>query len=68
MSGSDECVPNIGHKGRRRRTIMGIFWAVVTVAVFAGLASSNAGTLAFLIIAPLAAYASIFLFQAREKT
>ena len=47
---------------------MGVFWFAVTAAVFIGLAASRASTAAFLVIAPLAAYASIFLFQAREKT
>jgi hypothetical protein len=64
----EECVPNIGLRGRRRRMSRGIFLYVVTAAVFGGLAMSQARTMTFLLIAPLAALASIFFFQAREKT
>lgn len=47
---------------------MGIFWFAVTAAVFGSLAASRARTEAFLLIAPLAGLASIYFFQAREKT
>jgi hypothetical protein len=64
----EECVPNIGLRGRRRRMTLGIFWFSVTAAVFGSLAVSHARTLLFLLVAPLAALASIYFFQAREKT
>ena len=65
---SEECVPNIGLRGRRRRLALGIFGFAAAAAVFIALVARRAETWTFLLIAPLAGSASIFFFQAREKT
>ena len=65
---SEECVPNIGLRGRRRRVTSGVFCLAITAAVFAGLAIRHAGVAAYFLLAPLTAYTALFFFQAKEKT
>ena len=63
-----ECVPNIGARGRIRRTILGFVWVLATGAVFAFLAGRHAPPMMFLVVAPFAAIASLYFYQVREKT
>lgn len=68
VSITEACVPNIGARGRTRRFLRGAFFAVTTGAAFAVLTSRHAPTPMFLMIAPFAAIASLYFYQAKEKT
>lgn len=63
-----ECVPNIGRRGRRRRLIGGIGWSLVAGAVYAVMASRDAPTAMFLVVAPFVAIAALHFFQVKEET
>ena len=65
---SEECVPNIGLRGRRRRLTKGVILLAITVGAFAWLVTRHAPSWAFLFIAPLSGTAALFFFQAKEKT
>ena len=65
---SEECVPNIGARGRTRRLAGGVGWTVVTCVVFAVITSRQAPPLMFLVVAPFTAIAALNFFQVKEKT
>jgi len=65
---TEACVPNIGTRGRTRRTVAGAGWSLITMAVFATLALKDAATAMFLVVAPFTAIAAVYFFQVREKT
>ena len=65
---SNECFPNIGLRGRRRRIRLGAVAAVVTLALLAALLSQRGHPLLSLALALPAFYAAVCFFQAKEKT
>ena len=69
MAVAEECVPNIGLRGRRRRARNGLV-ALTAAGAFAIWASSRGSLLwwMWLLLAALYCYAMLGLFQAREKT
>ncbi len=64
----EECVPNIGARGRRRRLWLGARWLVATALLIAELLIRNAAAPAFLLVAPFAMICSLYYFQVKEKT
>ncbi len=64
----EECVPNIGARGRRRRLGLGALWLVATALLIAELLRRNATTAAFLLVAPFAMVTAVYYFQVKEKT
>ena len=68
LSIASECVPNIGLRGRRRRIMKGLACLVLTAVVLIMLITRQAGTAAFLVLAPLTAVTAVYFFQAKEKT
>ena len=65
---SEECVPNIGVRGRRRRIRLGIVWIGITAALVAWLLARHAGMAWSLVTWPAAMMSALSFFQAREKT
>lgn len=68
ISVSEECVPNIGARGRTRRLVAGSVWTVATGALFAIFTSRHDPAAMYLVIAPFAAIAALNFFQVKEKT
>ncbi len=64
----EECVPNIGARGRRRRLGLGVLWLVATALLVAELARRNASAAAFLMVAPFTMISALYYFQVKEKT
>ena len=68
LSVGSECVPNIGLRGRRRRLFSGIAMTALTLAVFWALAVRHASATSFLLVAPFAGIAALYLFEVKEQT
>lgn len=65
---SEECVPNIGARGRRRRIWLGFVWIGIAAALVAWLLQRHAGAAWSLVTWPAAMMSALYFFQAREKT
>jgi hypothetical protein len=64
----DDCLPNIGPAGRRRRHRGGLVTFAVALAVAAALLATRAARPWRLALLPLFWAAAVGVFQAREKT
>ena len=68
ITAGEQCVPNISRRGRTRRLNTGIIVFAATLLIFLWLVRRDAPAPWFLLVAPLAAYGSILVFQAKEQT
>jgi hypothetical protein len=68
VEASYECVPNIGPRGRRRRTVGSVVLLLVGIAATAAMAASDTGAPTRLLLALPFFGAAFGWFQAREKT
>jgi hypothetical protein len=68
MAVTEECVPNIGERGRNRRRRNGVFWLVGAVAASILVATGRVPDWALLMVFATALLSGLGFFQAREKT
>lgn len=68
MDAVEECVPNIGPRGRRARLIGGATALALGVAATAAMIAGRASPAWHVALLPVFAGAALGYFQAREKT
>jgi hypothetical protein len=68
MEARYECVPNIGPRGRRRRTIGAVFSLLVGIAATVAFTTWQASPATRLLVGVPFFLAALAYFQAREKT
>jgi hypothetical protein len=68
VSVSEECVPNIGERGRRRRRRNGVVWLALAIVASGFIVTGRSGDWVLALVFVTSLLAGLGFFQAREKT